>query len=182
MLKEISIEIIRKCPNNCLHCSSFSNKNCSEIIPYELFKKVVSGAKNLGLKTVCFSGGEPFSQANELVELLNIIKEKKDLGIIIYSGYTLQQLRNKNDSNINKLLEFTDILIDGQYIDSLNDGISLRGSSNQKIHLLTDRYLDVFNNYYNKPIREIEIHMNNDSMMLVGIPKSFRINNYKISI
>ena len=69
-----------------------------------------------------------------------------------------------------------------QYIDSLNDGISLRGSSNQKIHLLTDRYLDVFNNYYNKPIREIEIHMNNDSMMLVGIPKSFRINNYKISI
>ena len=116
------------------------------------------------------SGGEPFAQANELVELLNIIKEKKDLGVIIYSGYTLQQLKNKNDSDINKLLEFTDILIDGQYVDNLNDGISLRGSSNQKIHLLTNRYLDVFDNYYNKAIREIEIHMNNENMMIVGIP------------
>jgi anaerobic ribonucleoside-triphosphate reductase activating protein len=82
----------------------------------------------------------------------------------------LQQLKNKNDSDINKLLEFTDILIDGQYVDNLNDGISLRGSSNQKIHLLTNRYLDVFDNYYNKAIREIEIHMNNENMMIVGIP------------
>lgn len=60
MLKEISIEIIRKCPNKCLHCSSFSNEKCSEIIPFELFKKVVVDAKKLGLETVCFSGGEPF--------------------------------------------------------------------------------------------------------------------------
>lgn len=72
MLKEISIEIIRKCPNNCLHCSSFSNKNCSEIIPYELFKKVVSGAKNLGLKTVCFSGGEPFLHP-DIIEMIEYV-------------------------------------------------------------------------------------------------------------
>lgn len=80
MLKEISIEIIRKCPNNCLHCSSFSNKNCSEIIPYELFKKVVSGAKNLGLKTVCFSGGEPFLHP----DIIEMIEYVYDIGLDSY--------------------------------------------------------------------------------------------------
>ena len=57
MLKEISIEIIRKCPNKCLYCSSFSNENCSEMIPLEKFMEVIDGAQELGLKTVCFSGG-----------------------------------------------------------------------------------------------------------------------------
>ena len=39
MLKEISIEVIRKCPNRCLHCSSCSNENCSEIISFDKFKE-----------------------------------------------------------------------------------------------------------------------------------------------
>ena len=28
----------------------------------------------------------------------------------------------------------------------------------------------LFDNYYNKPIREIEIHMDDKNMMIVGIP------------
>lgn len=60
MLKEISIEIIRKCPNNCMHCSSMSNKDCSEILEYEKFVSVVDDAFKLGAKTICLSGGEPF--------------------------------------------------------------------------------------------------------------------------
>lgn len=60
MLNEISIEVIRKCPNRCLHCSSCSTETCSEIIPLQKFKEVIDGAKKLGLQTVCFSGGEPF--------------------------------------------------------------------------------------------------------------------------
>lgn len=58
-LKEISIEIIRKCPNNCVHCSSCSSINRAEIIPYDKFCAIVEDASKLGLKTLCFSGGEP---------------------------------------------------------------------------------------------------------------------------
>ncbi len=57
MLKEISIEIIRKCPNLCLHCSSESAINCEEIISYEKFISIINGTIDLGLQTVCFSGG-----------------------------------------------------------------------------------------------------------------------------
>lgn len=59
-LKEISIEIISKCPNNCVHCSSKASMECAEIIPYNVFCTVIDGAKKLGLTTISFSGGEPF--------------------------------------------------------------------------------------------------------------------------
>lgn len=58
-LKEISIEIIRRCPNNCVHCSSCSSIKQTEIIPYGKFCEVINDAVKLGLKTLCFSGGEP---------------------------------------------------------------------------------------------------------------------------
>lgn len=60
MLHEISIEIIKKCPNKCLHCSSMSCLESEEIIDYELYKSVIDSASELGVKLVCISGGEPF--------------------------------------------------------------------------------------------------------------------------
>lgn len=84
MLKEISIEIIRKCPNRCLHCSSCSNENCLEIISLDKFKEVVSGAKKLGLRTVCFSGGEPFLHPN-IVEMIDYVHCLK-LDSYVYSS------------------------------------------------------------------------------------------------
>ncbi|WP_455049007.1 radical SAM protein [Mitsuokella sp.] len=83
MLKEISIEIIRKCPNRCMHCSSFSTENCSETIPFEVFKKIVEGAKKIGLKTVCFSGGEPFLHP-DIVKMIEFV-HKQGVNSYIYS-------------------------------------------------------------------------------------------------
>ena len=69
LLKEISIEVIRKCPNNCLHCSSCSSRECSEMMPLEVFKEVVVDAASLGAETICLSGGEPFLH-KDFVELI----------------------------------------------------------------------------------------------------------------
>ena len=140
MLKEISIEIIRKCPNNCLHCSSFSNKNCSEIIPYELFKKVVSGAKNLGLKTVCFSGGEPFLQAEGLADVAQACR-KMGLSVMVFSGYQLEELDDARFKGASQLLKVTDVLVDGEYQQALIENVrNWVGSTNQRFHYFTDFY------------------------------------------
>ena len=80
MLKEISIEIIRKCPNRCVHCSSFSNMQCSEIIPIDKYKEVVNDAMRLGLNTVCFSGGEPFLHP----DIIQMVDFANDLGLQTY--------------------------------------------------------------------------------------------------
>jgi MoaA/NifB/PqqE/SkfB family radical SAM enzyme len=72
MLNEISIEIIRKCPNNCVHCSSLSDKDCIEIFKYEDFISIINDAGKLGAKTICLSGGEPFLHPN-IIEMVNYL-------------------------------------------------------------------------------------------------------------
>ena len=84
MLNEISIEVIRQCPNNCLHCSSSSNTNCSEMMPLDKFKEVVSDAVKLGAKSICLSGGEPF-QHTDILELVKYVHEK-NLNCYIYTS------------------------------------------------------------------------------------------------
>lgn len=90
MLKEISIEITRKCPNACLHCSSLANIHCKEMITFEKFNEVIQDGLKLGLKTVCLSGGEPFVHE----DILKIIDSAYQKGLDIYvytSGILLDE-------------------------------------------------------------------------------------------
>lgn len=84
MLNEISIEIIRKCPNNCLHCSSLSNSERKEIMPVDKFKDVVKDAALLGANTICLSGGEPFLH-DDIVEIVKFI-HNNNLNCYIYTS------------------------------------------------------------------------------------------------
>lgn len=90
MLKEISIEITRKCPNCCLHCSSSANKECKEIIPYSKFLEVISDAAKLGAKTICLSGGEPFLHEN-IIDMVKIIKSYNMNCYIYTSGISMDE-------------------------------------------------------------------------------------------
>ncbi|CAB1255359.1 Elp3 domain-containing protein [Clostridiaceae bacterium BL-3] len=99
MLNEISIEVIRKCPNNCLHCSSCSSLNCKEIISFDKFIQVIDGAIKLGLKTVCFSGGEPFLHPN-IIDMINYVYEKKLSSYVYTSGIFINN--NEKSSSIPK--------------------------------------------------------------------------------
>lgn len=91
MLKEISIEIIRKCPNNCVHCSSFSNKKCKEIIDLPIICEMVNDAKLLGAKTICLSGGEPFLHP----DIIGIVSHISTCGLECYI-YTSGIVINKD--------------------------------------------------------------------------------------
>lgn len=93
MLKEISIEIIRKCPNNCKHCSSMSNRHCSEMIDFDKFKEVIDGALTLGLETICFSGGEPFLHPN-IAEMVKYVFSKGLKSYIYTSGISFDADEN----------------------------------------------------------------------------------------
>ena len=90
MLKEVSIEIIRKCPNHCLHCSSSSDEDCPEILDYDRFVRLIKDAHSLGADTVCLSGGEPFLHAS----ISDMIEFVASLGMQTYvytSGITYDE-------------------------------------------------------------------------------------------
>lgn len=84
MLNELSIEILRRCPNNCIYCSSDSSIDCKEIISFDRYMKVVDSAVKLGLKTICLSGGEPFLHP-QIIDIVDYALEK-NLFVNIYTS------------------------------------------------------------------------------------------------
>ena len=96
----------------------------------DLFEKI---RKNPLLSGVTLSGGEPLIQAKELIPLAELINAT-DLDIALYTGDIFEEIIEKNDENVLKLLSFCDTLIDGPFIlaeKSLT--INFRGSRNQRI-------------------------------------------------
>ena len=92
------------------------------------------------LSGVTFSGGEPFVQPKALLPLAREIK-KRGLHLLIYSGYTYEQLSAlaRTDQAIAELLRLCDTLIDGPYVEEERDlTLQFRGSSNQRILQLRD--------------------------------------------
>lgn len=54
--------------------------------------------------------------------------------IFLWTGYTIEELKKRNDFFTNNILNHIDVLIDGPYIDSQRDiTLPLRGSKNQRI-------------------------------------------------
>ncbi len=86
---------------------------------------------------VTFSGGEPFSQPEALLALVKAAN-RLSLSVTLFSGYRYDQLAAKPLAA--KILEKTDILIAGPYLQQRHLGEDLRGSDNQTIHLMSHRY------------------------------------------
>lgn len=124
---------VQGCPHRCKGCHNPQTHDFDGgryIESDEIISKVKS---NPLLDGVTFSGGEPFCQAEELSKLAVEIK-KLGMNIITYTGYDFEYLYENRDKNhFGKLLETTDILIDGKFIEELRDWkIKFRGSSNQR--------------------------------------------------
>ncbi len=120
------------CPHFCKGChnpASWNIRNGSEMT----IDEVVEEAGNNPLTNITLSGGEPFFQAKEVVE---VAKRLKAMGkhIWSYSGFTLEQLQQSADPYQRELLSYCDVLVDGPFILAKKDlSLKFRGSSNQHV-------------------------------------------------
>ena len=63
------------------------------------------------------------------------------LSVMIFTGYRLDEARGMEDPAVVALLAQTDILVDGPYVHELPDRQRRWiGSTNQRIHFLSNRY------------------------------------------
>lgn len=127
---------------------------------------------------VTISGGEPFIQAKELKAVIEFLLEKNINDILIYSGYTYEELLDAKDDNINYILDNIAVLIDGEYIDYLNDNTSnIKGSTNQKMHIFNKEYEKKYIDYI-KVERELEVFYVANLKIGVGIPTKKQIEEF----
>lgn len=115
---------------------------------------------------ITITGGEPFDQAGALSEVLNRL-EGKQKDILIYSGYTKEQIE-KNERR-KELLSRVDVLIDGTYIEEQNQPSAvLRGSENQKIYYQNESLKETYASYMEQG-RQIQNFVYDYRILSVGI-------------
>lgn len=102
----------------------WTEESWDELTKY-LSKPYISG--------VTFTGGNPVESPQGILEIMERIKkEYPTKNIWVYSGFTLDELRAKEETQ--KLLPYIDYLVDGRFILSKrNTTIAFRGSTNQTI-------------------------------------------------
>lgn len=123
------------CPHGCEGCHNPETHDFAGGYDCSIDRLMEEIEKNKLLAGVTFSGGEPFCQPEGFVELGRRVREA-GLNITVFTGYTLKQLEEMAQSSpaVGELLELTDILIDGLYVQDLRDlTLQFRGSSNQRV-------------------------------------------------
>lgn len=131
------------CPLRCPGCCN------PEMLPFEddrqmPFEEVIAQIRQATvdqhIEGITLLGGEPVAHAPAAAALARACWDLK-LSVMVFSGYTLEQIRAMPNPAVADLLDHTDILVDGPYLRELPENQRRWiGSSNQKIHFLTARY------------------------------------------
>jgi anaerobic ribonucleoside-triphosphate reductase activating protein len=155
------------CPLNCRGCLApnwIPFIAATRMTPDQILERLDLDA----ITGLTFSGGEPMEQAAGLSALARLARQKKDLDLICFTGYRYERLlKDPPNTSVPELLAEVDVLIDGPFIQSQNDSVGLRGSSNQRVIHLTSRLkeYDLESN-----TRKVEIRVTDGELRFVGVP------------
>ena len=156
------------CDKRCNNCVSpeFQNIDGGEILSVDDIIHIVKERSEV-IDGITISGGEPLKQAEELKVLIENLLLLEIEDILIYSGYTLQQIQCMNNSDIDYIVNNAACIIFGEYREEQNDGVGLRGSANQEIVInkFHERYRDAAN-----CIRKQQIIFSENKTIIIGIP------------
>ena len=116
-----------------------------------------------GIDGLTLSGGEPMQQIDAAIALLAAAR-LAGLSTLMFSGYTIEEIQALPRGG--EALALLDVLIDGRYRSELRLGQGLRGSSNQRVHLLSNRY--TMRDIDDAPLGEVRIAPNGE-VILTGV-------------
>ena len=98
----------------------------------------------------------------------------------VYTGYSFNSLKQDKRQTIQKCLKYISVLIDGEYIESLNNGAPLRGSSNQSIIILDKSLEEKYHTFLlSNPDNMIQNFSTRDGLISVGIHRPGFVSDLK---
>lgn len=170
---------VQGCSRRCQGCISPELQDDNGTLYYvnvlsEIINKIITSEH---LSGITISGGEPFDQGNELLDLCSRLSTKD---ILVYTGYTYQELSTKyrdslTTSNIG-------VLITNPYIEELNDNLPLRGSSNQEIIYLLPEVKKKYAEYLRTAKRDQQLFVEPNTVYIAGIPLKGNANIIRTEI
>ena len=134
---------VQGCLKRCQNCC---NPHMLEIVPRHVvdaeavFSWVYNAHNQYDIEGVTFVGGEPMLQARGLAHIARQCQEV-GLSVVIFTGYTIDELERLQVPGTSDLMANTDLLVDGPYLSQFPEiERNWAGSTNQRFHFLTDRY------------------------------------------
>ena len=162
---------VQGCPLRCPGCCNpemLRFEGGADVSVIEMAGRVLEAASTSGIEGITLLGGEPTAQAGPLAALAGRAREA-GLSVMVFSGFTLEELREADDPAVRILLDRTDLLVDGPYLrDRPEAGRRWIGSSNQRIHALSGRY-KIDDPTWRAP-NTLELRLDGGSLTVNGFP------------
>lgn len=167
------------CPLRCPGCCN------PEFIPFkgghtrtlgEMVAEMRRAREESGVEGITVMGGEPFAHTAGVLALAKAARDL-ELSVMVFSGFTIEELHARGDADVNELIAATDILVDGPYIREQPDTERRWiGSRNQRIHFLTPRY--TYDEQWKKK-NTLEIRVDKDGITVNGFPAADAVGLWK---
>lgn len=130
------------CSKRCDGCSNpeLWVKSSGQRMPVEaLARQLFDLGASRGVGRMTLTGGDPLEQFNAILELLEMVRPQF-FDVLVYTGFDFDQLASEvGQERLNRFSSLADVIVDGPYVDALNEGGDcLRGSSNQRVIYLND--------------------------------------------
>lgn len=152
------------CPG-CFNPATHLPEPRSQMPVEALVERIVAVAP--GLEGITVSGGEPLQQPEALLAFLAAIR--------LFSAYTWHEIERLPLGP--PILTHLDVLIAGRYVQARHLAHGLRGSTNQTIHLLSERY--TLQDLEHVPPAEVSIEATG-TMLISGIdPPSLSVPQHE---
>lgn len=169
---------VNGCSRHCKGCVSerlqevdpLCKLNLDEVLPN--YRVDASGG-------VTVSGGEPFEQTEDLAKLVEYFNGIGIEDILIYTGYTFEELQAIGSDSVNYVLSHIAVLVDGPYVEQLNSQKSnIKGSENQRVLFLNAKFKDKYEKYMRDERKMQEMKVGNIHLAM-GIPDQDFLEYFK---
>ena len=164
------------CPLRCPGCCN------PEFLPFaggtvrsvsSLVEQIAAAKADHDIEGITLLGGEPFAHAEATLALARGARAL-DLSVMIFTGYRIEELK---EPQLLAVLDVTDILVDGPYErDHPDTTRRWIGSTNQRIHFLTERYR--FDDQWRKR-NTLEIRVRGNEIVVNGFPAKNAVGLWK---
>ncbi len=129
----------KRCPG-CCNAGYLAIQEREIVTAQQMLARMADAKARFGIEGVTLLGGEPMLQARGLAEVAAGCR-RLGLSVMVFTGYTRQELEELQPRGCTELLAQTDVLVDGPYLaDQPETERNWVGSRNQRFHYLTDRY------------------------------------------